>query len=139
MALRRFLFGMDHHEFTKYRILFVNGDKAGLIPENQLEDMFKIMEKLFIKRSIVFVFSGVFAFYVPVPLEMILKVPVKLVIFSFVYRGLLYKSKMDLIEKLRNLCIDQNLESKIGLMNLSTKEKRILNSILEREKEKSEK
>lgn len=135
MALRRFLFGIDHHEFTKYRILFVNGDKAGLIPENHLEDMFKIMEKLFIKRSIVFVFSGVFAFYIPVPLEMILKVPVKLVIFSLTYRGFLYKSKMDLVEKLRNLCIDQDLESKIGLMNLSLKEKKILNSILEREKE----
>ncbi|OMJ66563.1 hypothetical protein SteCoe_36550 [Stentor coeruleus] len=139
MALRRFLFGMNQHEFTKYRILFVNGDKAGLIPENQLEDMFKIMEKLFIKRSIAFVFSGVFAFSVPVPLDLILKVPVKFVIFSLSYRGLIYKSKVDLVEKMKNLCIDLDLENKVDEMQISVKEKKILDSILEAEKEKRDK
>lgn len=138
MALRKFLFGFNSAEYKKFQILFVNGEKAGLISNDTLDMMYKSLERLFFIRVMSIGVCGTFSYMVPIPLDFLFMVGAKVMIFSISHRGLTFMAKMDYLDKLKATCEKNALYEKIELMDIPMSDKIFLKGF-EKKQEMNEK
>ncbi|OMJ66564.1 hypothetical protein SteCoe_36551 [Stentor coeruleus] len=130
MSFRKFIMRAYYPEFTKQRILFANAEKAGMIPNERLDTVRSHLKYYFAKRFVSFGISGVLAIYMPLPVDAIIEIPLRIGVFTIAFRGMIYKVEMDLLEKINEVCSGLDLESKINDLNIPEKDKKKLEDII---------
>jgi hypothetical protein len=118
MALKKFIFGFNSAEFQRLHILFMNGEKAGLVPSESVDSLYQSMEKLSIFRLFSLGICGTFTYVLPVPLDFVYMVGAKIMIFSLGHRSLTFLPKMEYLNKLHRICEEFELDKKTDLMEI---------------------
>lgn len=130
MSFRKFIQRAYYPEFTKQRILFANAEKTGMIPKERLDTIYSSLKYYFAKRLVSFGISSVLAVYVPLPVDFLVEIPLRIGVFTISFRGMIYKVEMDLLEKINEACNGLDLESKIEELNIPEKDKKKLEDIM---------
>jgi hypothetical protein len=126
MSFKKFLLGQKSSDLNKLKILFFRAEEAGLIPEDKQSIIYNTIEKLIITKTIGFGISAGLAYFIPIPLDIILVIPIKFFLFSFSYEVLVYRNKISAIDTFRKLRLELDLENKIEAMKLTEREKKII-------------
>lgn len=132
MAFKGF-FGIDLLMFRRNQILFVRGEKAGLIPKETIDAMYNTMQTHFIWRLTSLSLCGTCVYFLPLPFETIFILPSKLLIMAFSHRILTFKAQMEYFNRMQACCEDNNLVEKVNLMELDEIDKRVLKKCLDRD------
>ena len=134
MALKRFFIGMSKSEMVKMRILYSNADRVKLIPEERSDKINSMAMKLLFAKALTASCVAPLVYMLPIPLEPLLTIPIKLVIFSLGYRSIVYPFSMKVMNQVEESCKEFDLENRLEELDLPKIEREFIMSLQDKPK-----
>lgn len=124
--MKKFLFGIDRRKLIRYRILYTNAQTVGIIPEKQEKEVFKLAMSLAFQKVLAAAVLMPSVYFLQLPLETLVAVPVKFFFFSLSYRAFTYRGREKVLEKIGEVCEEFQLDEKVDELKLSEEERGLL-------------